>query len=76
MTTIREENAAKKMKAWCEKNYTKGADTMIECWSKQDYIDTYNEHGGILKNAMRTLRSCAAIYRDRYAEANSYRDSW
>jgi hypothetical protein len=60
------------MKKWCEDNYTNGADTMVECWSDEDYAKLFTSHDGkpqTKRQAWRTLKSIAAVYQDRQADA-------
>jgi hypothetical protein len=60
-----------KMKAWCLKNYENGADTMVECWASEDYQRMITDCGGDLKAAWKCLRSVAAVYADRQADARN-----
>jgi hypothetical protein len=60
------------MKKWCAENYSNGADTMVECWSDDDYARLFTSHDGKPKTkreAWRTLKSIAAVYKDQQADA-------
>lgn len=60
-----------KMKAWAERNYERGADTMVECWSTDDYARMIADCAGDRREAWAVLRSVAAVYRDRIADARN-----
>lgn len=65
------EATIKAMKVWCSENYTKGADTMVECWDTNDYavlIDSICD--GNEERAWNTLKNMAAVYEDRQANAH------
>ena len=66
----RQAHAVKTMKDWCEANYSNGADTMVECWADEDYLDLYNEMG-TLRKAMSMLSRVASIYKDRQDDARN-----
>ena len=66
--TKREQKALNKMKQHCLDRYERGYDTMVECWSDSDYLDTYREQGS-LRAAITFINGIASIYRDRYADA-------
>lgn len=58
-----------KLKAWSAANYERGADTFVECWDDTDYERLIAEHNGSPRAALRTLRACASVYRERQADA-------
>ncbi len=56
------------MKKWCKKNYSRGADVMVECWEDNDYADLFvNAQGlpGTVADAWIRLRRLASINLDR-----------
>ena len=62
------------MKRWCEEHYEQGADTMVECWADEDYAKLFTSHDGkplTKRQAWRTLKSVAAVYQDRQADARN-----
>ena len=61
------------MKAWCMDNYDKGADTMVECWGDSDYAELFTFEGEprTTAQAWETLKSIAAVYQDRQADARN-----
>jgi hypothetical protein len=61
------------MKDWCMDNYEKGADTMVECWSTEDYERLFSFEGEARteKQAWKTLKSIASVYADRQADARN-----
>lgn len=61
------------MKQWCLDNYTQGADTMVECWSDQDYADlfTFDGQAKTTAEAWDTLKRIAAVYDERKADAHN-----
>jgi hypothetical protein len=61
------------MKQWCMDNYTNGADTMVECWTDQDYANLFVFEGKrkTTAQAWKTLKSVAAIYQDQQADARN-----
>lgn len=62
------------MKQWCLEHYDQGADTMVECWSTSDYEDLFVSHDGTLattEQAWERLKSVAAVYADRQADARN-----
>jgi len=69
---MKHEATIQAMKNWCLDNYDKGADTMIECWSDSDYLELFTGHDGkplTDRQAWATLKSVAAVYEDRQADA-------
>lgn len=61
-----------RMVKWCSDNYNKGADTMVECWDRQDHVNLLNQEGSE-KAAMEQLKTLASIYSERQADAEYYR---
>jgi hypothetical protein len=63
----------KAMQQWCADNYENGADTMVECWSDSDYADLFSFEGEprTTAQAWETLKSIAAVYQDRQADARN-----
>lgn len=64
----------KKMKEWCLDNYSQGADVMVECWSDSDYMNLFEDIDGAqlsVAQAWDTLKSVAAVYADRQADARN-----
>jgi len=62
------------MQQWCLDNYTKGADTMAECWSTSDFADLFTDSDGKPKTtaqAWRMLKSIADVYAERQADARN-----
>ena len=59
------------MKQWCMENYENGADTMVECWEHQDYVDLFASCDGNPADAWRALTTLAEIYRDQQADAEN-----
>lgn len=73
-----------RMQEWCLENYDKGADTMVECWTPTDYENLFyqdnpdralREHQPRVRctfaQAWDLLRSLAAVYADRQADARN-----
>ncbi len=58
------------LKAWALANYTKGADTFVECWSDSDYQRLIDEEA----KPLAALKRLASIYRERQADARHYRE--
>jgi hypothetical protein len=63
----------KAMKQWCMDNYDKGADTMVECWGDSDYAELFTFEGEprTALGAWETLKTIAAVYQDRQADARN-----
>ena len=64
----------KAMKQWCMDNYENGADTMVECWGDGDYAELFVSCKGeprTTAQAWETLKSIAAVYQDRQADAEN-----
>ena len=62
------------MKNWCMDHYDKGADTMIECWSDQNYAALFTDYEGrpqTTAQAWDLLRRLADIYSERQADARN-----
>jgi hypothetical protein len=61
------------MKDWCMDNYENGADTMVECWSTEDYEGLFSFEGEARTDAQawKTLKSIASVYADRQADARN-----
>lgn len=61
------------MKQWCMDNYENGADTMIECWSDEDYADLFTFEGKAktADEAWHMLKCLASIYKDQQADAEN-----
>lgn len=65
------------MMKWCEENYSKGADVMVECWEEEDFADLWvpllDAHSSPYvisdADAWETLKSLASVYEDRQADA-------
>ena len=58
------------MKQWSIDHYSKGADTMVECWNDNDYLDLIvNAQDNA--QAWEVLRSVADAYADRQADAEN-----
>lgn len=60
------------LKAWCELNYEAGADTMVECWSNEEYEILFSR-GQTFAEAFVTLTRVAAVHADCIADANFHR---
>lgn len=61
------------MKQWCEDNYDKGADTMVECWDSSDFEALFEFEGKAETDAQAwaTLRAIADVYADQQADARN-----
>jgi len=61
------------MKDWCMENYENGADTMVECWSTEDYEGLFSFEGKdqTAEQAWEILKSVAEVYADRQADARN-----
>lgn len=61
------------MKDWCMENYENGADTMVECWSTEDYERLFSFEGKDETDAQawETLKTVAAVYADQQADARN-----
>jgi hypothetical protein len=73
------ESIIAEMKQWCEDNYSNGADTMVECWSHEDYANLFVDCDGNPKTpeyAWHILKSIAEVYADRQADARYYRENY
>ena len=68
------EKLVEEMKEWCVDNYENGADTMVECWGTEDYLDLIRESGA--EGAWDILKRVAAVYRERQCDARQYREIW
>jgi hypothetical protein len=66
------EKLIEEMKAWCLENYDKGADTMVECWDTEDYVELIQ--GCTPEQAWDYLKSIAAVYYERQCDARTYRE--
>ena len=60
-----------KLKKWAEENYNKGADTIVECWSKEDYIEALNDNGNDYDKTLAFLKTISGVYEDRQAGARN-----
>lgn len=61
------------MKQWCLENYDNGADTMVECWSDDDWFRFVSRYAPDFDTAWDDLKSIASIYRDQQADAEYHR---
>lgn len=61
------------MKDWCMENYENGADTMVECWSTEDYERLFSFEGEAHTDAQawEILKAVAAVYADQQADARN-----
>ena len=62
------------MKQWCMENYSNGADTMVECWEHQDYVDLFISYDGnplTPDEAWLALKTLAEVYSDQQADARN-----
>ena len=62
------------MKKWCADHYEQGADTMVECWSDEDYEDLFVTLDGqprTTEQAWQSLKAVASVYADRQADARN-----
>ena len=73
MARLKSGDAIERMKFWAMENYTNGADTFIECWSDDEYLELFNEHGGNLGECLKTLKALASVYKERQADADYHR---
>jgi len=62
-------NQIEKMKQWCLDNYDKGGDTMVECWSDEDYAALFKDQS--TKEAWASLKHMVSIYLDQQADARN-----
>ena len=62
-----------KLQSWCEANYSRGADTMVECWERSDYVKLLADSDGSPRRALKTLKGIASVYRDQQADAAYHR---
>ena len=62
------ENEIKLMQQWAEDNYSNGADTLVECWSTEDYAALF-ESGQTVEQAWATLKAVVSVYKERQADA-------
>lgn len=62
-----------KLQSWCEANYERGADTMVECWDRADYVKLLADNENSPRRALSILKSLASIYRDQQADAAYHR---
>jgi hypothetical protein len=64
------------MREWCEANYNEGADTMVECWTQQDYESLFTSCSGgkqlSKREAWQRLKAVVSVYRERQADADYY----
>lgn len=67
------EQTIQDMKQWCIDHYDQGADTMVECWNDDDYQELFSFEGEArtASQAWDTLKSIAAVYRERQADARN-----
>jgi hypothetical protein len=67
------QNEIQAMKQWCMDNYDNGADTMVECWGDSNYADLFTFEGEprTALEAWETLKTIAAVYKDRQADAEN-----
>lgn len=68
------EKLVEEMKQWCVDNYENGADTMVECWDTEDYLELIQEAGA--EGAWDILKRVAGVYRERQADARFYRENF
>lgn len=62
------------MKNWCMENYDQGADTMVECWTDEDYARLFVNHDGKTMSeraAWKLLKDIASVYADQQADARN-----
>lgn len=57
------------MKHWAIENYSKGADTMVECWADYDYLNVIRQSPE--KDAWEILKSVAEVWLDRQEDAKN-----
>ena len=62
------------MKAWCQDNYSNGADTMVECWGDAEYEEMLQ--GRTTRAAWQLLKRIVSVYRERQADAAHYSENW
>jgi hypothetical protein len=58
------------MKQWCIEHYEQGADTMVECWSDEDYSILFGD-SRTPEQAWKSLKALASIYAERQADADN-----
>jgi hypothetical protein len=73
MTRLTTSDKIARLKAWAEENYTKGADTFVECYDDSDWTQLLERCNGSLFEALHCVKRCAAVYRERQADAAHYR---
>lgn len=71
MATLDEKVA--KLQSWCNANYTRGADTMVECWDRADYEKLLADCDGSPRRALKTLKGIASVCLDQQADAAYHR---
>jgi len=71
---ITQEVGIARMRAWCQANYSRGADTMVECWEQSDWERHWNDASNYT-DAFKILRRVAAVYRDQQADARYYQEN-
>lgn len=61
------------MKDWCMENYENGADTMVECWTAEDYERLFSFEGEAHtdEQAWEILKAIASVYADQQADARN-----
>lgn len=64
------EETIKAMKQWCINHYDQGADTMVECWSDDDYAILFGD-SRTTEQAWKSLKALASIYAERQADAEN-----
>ena len=68
--TARQLRTVAAMKRWALANYERGADTMVECWPTDEYLDLLRRTPTTAE-AWAVLRAVAAVYRDQQADARN-----
>ena len=69
---MKQDEMIAKLKVWSEKNYERGADTFVECWSDNDYAELITDSGGSYSKSLDVLKRVASVYRERQADAAYY----
>lgn len=64
------------LQEWCRANYNRGGDRMVECWDKKAFEDLLKEVADSKAKALGMLKVLASIYRERQADADSYRETY
>lgn len=69
--TATQAETIEQMQQWAIDNYSNGADTMAECWGREDYAELITDCNNDTAKAWDMLHRLAGVYSERQADARN-----